>query len=499
MSRTPFSRLTAPRSASPVLTIKDLSRSTPQRPLPDGFLFGVATAAFQVEGGINGPGEPANNWALWEAAGKVEPSGIAIDFWNRYEHALDKVAEMGCNCFRMGIEWARVEPEEGEIDEAALAHYQDILDACKARGLEPVVTLHHFTHPHWLGPDFWLQSDSPERFVAWTKLVHERFKDSCRLWITLNEANLLPAASYIFGMFPPGRRGALAMAGAALDHMVAAHIKAYHAIHTAQPNAVVSLNEACASLYEMDRMMVDFLLSRSHGISQEDIGSWLREGRERFYGELPPPSKLEATLRTWSAKVARGLVFDPQGAASKALFEGPQERPMDAIQLDYYDPVSTNHVSLPGRKTAGGRTWWIGRDLWDDAVNPEGLVTYLRAGHEPGLPLWIVENGICNRVVRGRAFPRLDGWDRRAYLKANLAAMARAVDAGLPVQAYIHWTLADNYEWGSYQPRFGIYGIDRERGVAWLDHDSFGDDAAGTYKRCIEALSTGEREKMLEA
>ena len=133
--------------------------------LPPGFRFGVATAGFQIEGGFNGPGEPANNWVRWERAGRVEPSGLAVDFWNRYEEHLDRAAALGCDAFRLGVEWARVEPAPGQVDDGALEHYATILDACRERGLEPLVTLHHFTHPAWLGEDFWLSGDAPERYA----------------------------------------------------------------------------------------------------------------------------------------------------------------------------------------------------------------------------------------------------------------------------------------------------------------------------------------------
>ena len=124
--------------------------------LPDGFVFGVATAGFQVEGGYNGPGEPANNWARWEAGGRIEPSGNACDFWLHPEEALDRAAAMGCEAFRLSVEWARLEPDGGRLRRGALDRYAAILDACHDRGLEPVVTLHHFTHPAWLGEEFWL-------------------------------------------------------------------------------------------------------------------------------------------------------------------------------------------------------------------------------------------------------------------------------------------------------------------------------------------------------
>jgi beta-glucosidase len=100
---------------------------------------------------------------------------------------------------------------------------------------------------------------------------------------------------------------------------------------------------------------------------------------------------------------------------------------------------------------------------------------------------------MCNRVRRGRSFPRLDGWDRVRYLRATLAAVMDAIDAGVPIAAYFHWALVDNYEWGSYEPRFGIHGVDRERGGRVLDTDALGADAAGAYRRIIEGLRAGDR------
>jgi beta-glucosidase len=114
----------------------------------------------------------------------------------------------------------------------------------------------------------------------------------------------------------------------------------------------------------------------------------------------------------------------------------------------------------------------------------------------PDLPLWVVENGLCNRVRNGRAFSRGDGWDRSRYLRENIAAVVAAADAGVPVTGYWHWSLVDNYEWGSYEPRFGLYGVDRhrgERGMQWLDTDSMGDDSAATYRDIIAGLARGDR------
>ena len=459
--------------------------------LPEGFRFGVATSGFQIEGGFNGPGEPANNWVRWEQAGQVEPSGVAVDFWNRFEEHFDRARAMGCDAFRLSVEWARVERHPGEYDTGALDHYAVILDACRRRGLEPLVTLHHFTHPAWLGEDFWLSGDAPARYAAWVEAAVSHLAPHCRTWVTLNEINVMGIGSYLLGTFPPGRVMALTDTVSAVDRLLAAHVKGYEVIHRIQPEAVVTTNNVSLSVYELDRMLVDILLSRSEGVARRELRGWLGGRRAAWYAALPPAGPLERTLR----RAAAALWERRSGLSSAidAVWESPYERTVDVVGIDYYDPVVAHRARLPGHRTAGGSSWHPGGELWDDRVDPAGLVQYGAANAAPGLGLWIVENGLCNRVRRARSFPRLDGWDRPRYLRGNLAALVELLDGGVPVGAYYHWSLVDNYEWGSYEPRFGIHGVDRERGLRVLDTDAMGMDAAGAFRHMVEGLRSGDR------
>lgn len=451
--------------------------------LPPGFRFGVATAGFQIEGGYNGPGEPANNWSWWEAEGRVEPSGIALDFWNRHDQALDKAQQLGCDAFRLSIEWTRCEPREGQLDEAALNRYAAILDGIHDRGMQPLVTLHHFTHPAWLGVDFWLRPDSPDRFRRWVELAADRFSGRCRHWITINEPNVLALQSYFTGEFPPGRRFNTANVVRALDNMLTAHVYAYEAIHERQPQSSVSTNTYALSLYELDRLLIDLLLARSSGIARPDLTPWLAERRADFHADaVLKPSLLERSLRRLSAGVVALEQAFPRAVA--AVYDSPCLRPLDVVPIDFYDPV-VSHRAQPRRLPEP--------KLWDDPPSPDGLRRWISSNAELGLDVWIAENGICNEVTRGRPRPRKDGWDRPRYLKANLAAVADSLHAGLPVCGYYHWTLADNYEWGSYAPRFGLFGVDRERGIRWSDKDSMGHDSAAAYRRIIDGLRAGDR------
>jgi len=470
--------------------------------LGEDFRFGVATAGFQVEGGFNGPGEPPNNWYEWEAEGKVEPSGVALDFWNEYEHHLDRAAALGVNSFRLSLEWARCEVAPGEFDDEAFERYRAILAACRHRGMEPLVTLLHFTHPAWLGVDFWARSDSPERYAQWAAEAVSRLAGECHDWVTLNEINILAMMSFFLGAFPPGRRFDGPTALKAADHLLAGHVLAYARIKDIQAESIVSTNNCSFSIYELDRLGSDLLLARSRGVARDGLRAHLRDCSARWYAS-PAGTGVAApgaVARRWPA-VEDGLrrladqLIDPVRAFPRtidAVYASSHERSLDVAQLDYYDPETAGHLQLPFSATAGGRWPFPQRPLWDDPPNPAGFSAYCAGNTEEGIDLWIVENGLCNRVRRGRSFPRRDGWDRPRYLRENLAAMVGSISAGVPISGYWHWCLADNYEWGSYEPRFGLFGIDRERGCRWDERDAMGQDSAGAYRLIIEGLRAGD-------
>jgi beta-glucosidase/6-phospho-beta-glucosidase/beta-galactosidase len=466
------------------------------------FRFGVATAGFQVEGGFNGPGEPRNNWYEWEAEGRVEPSGVALDFWNNYEHHLDRAAALGIDSFRLSLEWARCETSEGHYDDEAFERYRRILVACRDRGMEPLVTLLHFTHPAWLGVDFWSRADSADRFAGWAAEAVGRLSSACQNWVTLNEINILALMSFFLGGFPPGRRFDGPTTLRAADLLLSGHVLAYDAIKLIQSESVVSTNNCSFSVYELDRLLSDLLLGRSRGISRRDLGDHLVHCRASFYASdagrgVPGPNGSprrwvtgEQALRRLGRSVVNPIQAFPR--TIDAVYDSPHPRTLDVTQLDYYDPETAGHLQLPMTATAGGRWPLPQRPLWDDPPNPAGLSAYCAANTEPGLDLWIVENGLCNRVRRGRSFPRRDGWDRPRYLRENLAAVLTSISSGIPISGYWHWCLADNYEWGSYEPRFGIYGIDRERSCRWDELDSMGKDSAAAYRRIIDGLRAGD-------
>ncbi|MGO9343082.1 MAG: glycoside hydrolase family 1 protein [Acidimicrobiales bacterium] len=170
---------------------------------PDGFLWGTATAAHQIEGGnVN------NDWWVFEhtpGSGCVEPSGDACDSWHRWSEDLDMVGSLGLGTYRFSVEWSRIEPEEGEWSTASLDHYRRVIAGCRDRGILPIVTFHHFTTPRWLSDKGgWEAADSPELFARFCARSAAAIGDIVGMACTLNEPNIVSLMGYLAAVFPPG-------------------------------------------------------------------------------------------------------------------------------------------------------------------------------------------------------------------------------------------------------------------------------------------------------
>lgn len=172
---------------------------------PDGFLWGSATAAHQIEGN-----NWANDWWAWEhqpGGPCTEPSGDACDFYHRYADDLALIASLGQNAFRFSVEWSRIEPEEGEFSAAELEYYRRVLTACHENGLTPIVTLHHFTSPRWFAAKGgWEVAANVPLFGRYAERVMNALGELIPYVCTLNEPNIVAAAGYLSGRFPPGKR-----------------------------------------------------------------------------------------------------------------------------------------------------------------------------------------------------------------------------------------------------------------------------------------------------
>lgn len=392
---------------------------------PKGFLWGAATSSHQVEGGNHG-----NDWWAWESSGKVsEPSGEAADHFRRYRDDFDLAKKVGHNAHRFSLEWWRIEPEEGRFSEEGIAHYRNVLLALRERGIEPVVTIHHYTLPAWLAAKGgWEHPEIDRYFERYAARVAQAYGDLVTWWITLNEPVVHVFKSYVIGQWPPGKQDYPA-AFRAVRNMLRAHVLAYRALHAANPKAMVSVAKHCLALSPCNpKNFFDRLSVRI---------------RTYLFNQLFLDALHSGALRV------PGLFWERL----------PQGRTLDYIGVNYYtrDFVKNTGFSLPGllgyvctldhHRAIGKRN-----DLgWE--VYPEGLIDFLRRDAKYGVPLLITENGIP--AVRDE-----DRWD---FVFLHLWQVARAVAEGIPVAGYLYWSLLDNYEWADgYKARFGLVGVDYE-------------------------------------
>jgi beta-glucosidase len=373
-----------------------------------GFLWGAATASHQVEGG-----NTSNDWWLLEENGVLpHRSGEACCHYDRYEQDFDLARSLGHNAHRFSIEWSRIEPRPGEWDEAATAHYVEVVDALRDRGIEPIITLHHFTNPDWLADrGGWTRRDSVGFFARYVEYVATRLADRVRYWVTINEPTVYAKHAFVTGDWPPCRPGSWWSAARVLRNMASAHVRAYEAIHRVRPDAMVGLAHSA-------------------------------------------PYIVACNPRRFVDRVAAGLRDEALNRAFFRLLGRPARDALDFLGLNYY----TRQV-VRWRSTIGAAAIF-GTECTEDhhpparsftslgwEIHPPGLPGILKRFQRFGVPLMITENGIATS----------DEEERRHYLETHLEALALAVDEQVPVLGYLYWTLMDNYEWtAGREARFGL-------------------------------------------
>lgn len=496
--------------------------------LTEPFLWGVATSGYQSEGGFNAPGQPQNNWSLGEAQGSVMPTGSAAQFWTRFEEDYQRCQSLGLNAFRLGLEWARIQPstqtEPGPapaFDQSALDAYADRIAACRRHGLEPVVTLHHFTHPAWLGLDAWLAETTIDCFIEYVRVsvthinrrLTEHYQvDPIHWYITINEPNILVPNSYLNGQFPSGSAMGVGAMLRAYNHLLTAHIRAYNCIHDLYATAGwitprVSLNTYCSDLYWSEKVIWDLLDLRQHAVKPSQIRDYMAENAKQLEAELRQANLLFrrdlpyqlGRLTHWTTNRLGYRLFDIKQLSLflQTLETSPRPDVIDFLAIDYYDPFIAHLFRLPSFtdfefKTKDFRGWLmsgITSKWWDWRSLPEGLHFFSKFYSQDlgNRPLLIAENGMALRrkFDNSIATHRSDQLRRSQFLEAHIQQIKRLVHEGVPMIGYLHWSLTDNYEWGSYTPRFGLFTLDFTVGTDRLDVDHLGDNPSETYARLV--------------
>jgi beta-glucosidase len=389
---------------------------------PQGFLWGTATSSHQVEGGNTN-----NQWHAWEQAGKIERgevSGLAADWWGgRWREDFDRAAEAGQNAHRFSIEWSRIQPAPDRWDDEALDHYGEMAQGALARGMQPVLTLHHFTHPLWLEElGGWEYEGAAALFEAYTRRVVAALKEHVSLWCTINEPNILVIVGYVVAYFPP-QVSDVGRAFTVAHNLLRAHAASYHAIHELQPTARVGLAHHYRGIrparpgHPVDRFLARF--------------------QSRFFNDFFADGVATGKLRLlqYSARV-------PQAAGTQ-----------DYFGLNYYTEDQVRFAWRPA-EAFGARAYAEDADMSPHdfmANQPLGFRLALLWANRYRLPIIVTENG---------AEDNQDDF-RRRYLLQQVQQLWRMVNVNTPIEGYFHWSLVDNFEWDrGWQQRFGLWELD---------------------------------------
>lgn len=388
--------------------------SAPSAPAPAPFLWGVATAAHQIDGNNVG----SDYWLLEHLAPSnfAEPSGDACDSWQRWPQDLALVSDLGLDAYRFSIEWARVEPEEGRFSAAVLAHYRRQCMALREAGIAPVITLHHFTSPRWLAArGGWEWAGTPALFERYALVVLEALAGLPAAVCTLNEPNAQVNSYVLRGMQPWDGEAAI----------VAAACKALG-------------SQRFGSFFMGDSLRVRDVCIEAHAAAV------------RALARAAPglPCGMTLALQAWEAGEG-----DAGGGFLRHLFDTARRPFYEAARGDGFLGVQPYNRFRTGAAGFVAARPGVPTDRWGHEAPPDVLEAALREAHrETGVPLMVTEHGINTD----------DDAQRIAHLAASLPGLARCRADGIPVLGYFHWSLLDNFEWRSgYAQKFGLYAVDR--------------------------------------
>jgi beta-glucosidase len=379
---------------------------------PDGFFWGAATASYQVEGGIEN-----TDWAEAAREGRVPVCGLACDHYNRFASDFDLAKSLGHNAHRLSVEWARIEPEEGKFDEAAIEHYRQVLQALRARGMEPFVTLWHFTLPLWFAKrGGFEEKDAPLIFARYCAFVASRLGDLCTHFSTINEPPVYGSNGWLRGSWPPFKRFALTD-----------YVSITNSGRTFESKAQKGLRP----LFLYRRVMQN--LARAHNAAYREIKKILPEADVNFVHHVIVFDANRNPLQKLRAFAANRLWTHVFMRRTKGHY--------DSIGLNYYFYTQF-----------GDRRTWRKTDMdWNFA--PERIYDALMMLRRYQVPIFVCEAGIADS----------DDSDRAEYITKQVEGVWRAREAGVDVRGHMYWSLLDNYEWAlGFEKRFGLIEINYE-------------------------------------
>jgi beta-glucosidase len=415
---------------------------------PDGFLWGVSTSAYQVEGAVDADGRGRSIWDTFShREGTIEGGGtgdVACDHYRRWETDLDLVASLGANAYRFSLAWPRIVPDgRGRVEQRGLDHYDRLIDGLLARGIEPVVTLYHWDLPQPLeDKGGWQNRETAHRFAEYAQACADAFGDRVSWWITVNEPWIVGLLGYRLGLHAPGHSSPREEV-VAFHHLLLAHGLASDALG--------------------GRAGVAFALSPHYPYSEsaeDEAATHESDGYvNRFF--------LDAVLKGAYPRDTLAL-FERTAGPLDFVVDGDEAiigRRQDFVGVNYYarrvmravperEPYPWEVVVDEGVPMTEART----------EITPSAFTDLLLRLHRdyPGVPLLVTENGAVFNDEPG-ADGRVHDERRVAFLRAHLQAVHAAIAQGAPVAGYCHWSLMDNFEWAlGYGQRFGLVHVDYE-------------------------------------
>jgi beta-glucosidase len=414
---------------------------------PAGFVWGAATAAYQVEGAVEEDGRGESIWDRFTATpGKIlngDTGRVACDSYHRHGADVALMAALGVDAYRFSIAWPRVIPDgRGRVNTRGLDFYDRFVDELLGSGIQPYVTLYHWDLPQALEDrGGWTERDTAEAFAEYTWVVARRLGDRVRHWITINEPWVVSWLGYGLGEHAPGRANE-ADAVVAGHHVLLAHGLAVEVLRREVPEAdvgitidLIPMHARSGSSADSDAARLEDEMRNRWFLDPVLVGEYPSRALERFAGLLP--AEAGADLATIS-------------------------RPLDFLGVNYYrrhvvqaDPASGGPAVIPPE---GGEFTANGWEVYPDALYE--LLLRLRDEYDVP-PLYITENGASFADERSNG--HVDDPRRSSYIARHLDAVSRALAAGVPVAGYFVWSLLDNFEWTQgYSQRFGLVYVDFE-------------------------------------
>ncbi|MGA3353710.1 MAG: GH1 family beta-glucosidase [Acidimicrobiales bacterium] len=437
----------------------DLASAVTGRRFPDGFLWGVASAAYQVEGAVNEGGRGPSVWDTFShTPGKVfhgDTGDNACDGYHRLETDLELLSELGVGAYRFSIAWPRVQPTgSGAVNKEGLDYYRRLVDGLRDRGIEPMATLYHWDLPQPLeDAGGWPARETAERFAEYAAIAARALGDGVSRWITLNEPQVVANLGYRLGIHAPGRTDETA-AAAATHHLLLGHGLALQSLRA-------ELGSGAEIGITLNMTAVRPICAEAKAIAEEIEAETNRIFLDPVLGDGYPSGFVSARLLPPPELVRDGDL---------ALISAP----VDFLGINYYRPNSIGWRD-PGDQPLRGEERIEGH-LGAVSVTPDGtvhnsmgwpidagglyeLLVSLHA-RMAELPLYVTENGLA---AEDYVDPEggVDDFERIAYLTEHLEASARAIEEGVNLRGYLYWSFLDNFEWAAgYQKRFGLVFVD---------------------------------------